>query len=166
MKRKTILVLLVSVLLTGLVAGCGTEQNKTDQNSDKVTLESNTYINKEDPMMIKLSFNGEEILVKTYDNPTSQDFISLLPMSLTFQDYAGTEKVSDLPRSLSTENAPAGFDPNVGDLTLYAPWGNLAIFYQDFGYSNGLISLGKIESGIEKLKAMSGSFDVLIEKVE
>ncbi len=38
---------------------------------------------------------------------------------------------------LSTEGAPAGVDPDLGDLTYYARWGNLAIFYRDSGFSEG-----------------------------
>jgi hypothetical protein len=49
------------------------------------------------------------------------------------KNYASTEKISYLARKLSTEGAPAGCDPDVGDITYYAPWGNLAIFYKDFG---------------------------------
>jgi hypothetical protein len=100
------------------------------------------------------------------DNPTSKDFLSLLPLSLTFEDYATTEKISYLPRVLSLEGAPSGNDPDLGDLTLYAPWGNLAIFYKDRGYANGLIILGHIESGIEKLANMNGNFTVSVEKID
>ncbi|MEG1031397.1 MAG: cyclophilin-like fold protein, partial [Acinetobacter sp.] len=34
-----------------------------------------------------------------------------------------------------------------GDLTYFAPWGNLAFFYKDsdVGYANGLIFLGKMD---------------------
>ena len=74
-----------------------------------------------------------------------------VPMSLTLEDYAATEKISNLPRKLSTEGAPAGSDPSIGDIAYYSPWGNLAIFYRDFRYSSGLIKLGKIDSGIEAL---------------
>jgi hypothetical protein len=88
---------------------------------------------------------------KMYDNPTSRDFLTLIPLTLEFEDYAGTEKISYLPRKLSTQDAPSGSDASVGDFTLYSPWGNLAIFYKDFGYANGLIKLGKIESGVEKI---------------
>lgn len=98
------------------------------------------------------------------DNATSRDFISLLPLSLTLSDYAGTEKVSDLPRRLSTEGAPSGSDPSVGDIALYAPWGNLAIFYKDFGYARGLIVLGRIDTGGENLSKLSG--DVKVEWME
>jgi hypothetical protein len=43
-----------------------------------------------------------------------------------FRDYAASEKISDPPRRLNTSDVPAGYDPSVGDLTLHAPWGNLA----------------------------------------
>ncbi|MDQ0618639.1 cyclophilin-like fold protein [Arthrobacter globiformis] len=70
---------------------------------------------------------------------------------LTLTDYAGTEKVSDLPASLSTTGSPAGIKPVIGDITYYAPWGNLAIFYRDFGYANGLVKPGHIDAGISLL---------------
>jgi len=40
----------------------------------------------------------------------------------------------------------------VGDIGYYAPWGNLALYYQDFGYSDGLIKLGRMDSGVQFLK--------------
>ena len=55
------------------------------------------------------------------DTPAARDFVALLPLELTLGDYARTEKVSDLPRELSTREAPAGFDPDVGAITYYAP---------------------------------------------
>ncbi|WP_397386955.1 cyclophilin-like fold protein [Paenibacillus sp. BIC5C1] len=65
--------------------------------------------------------------------PPNREFLSRLPLTLSFEDYNRTEKNSYLPHCLTTEEAPGGFDPSVGDLTLYAPWGNLAVFYMDFG---------------------------------
>ena len=52
---------------------------------------------------------------------------------------------------LSTTGATAGVDPSVGDIAYFAPWSNLAIYYQDFGYSTGLVRLGHIDGGIEML---------------
>ncbi len=85
------------------------------------------------------------------DTPAARDFASLLPLTITLEDYASTEKISYLPRKLTSEGAPGGYDPSVGDLTYYAPWGNLAIFCKDFGYAAGLIHLGKLDGGIEKI---------------
>lgn len=98
---------------------------------------------------IKIMIGDTTIAATLYDNPTTRDFISLLPLDLKLEDYARTEKISDLPKKLSTEDALTGSDPSVGDITYYAPWGNLAIFYKDFGYANGLIILGKIDNGVE-----------------
>lgn len=115
---------------------------------------------------IKLVFNNKEVIVKMYDNPTSKDFLSLLPMTLTFEDYAGIEKISNLQKILTKDDAPSGSKPSIGEFTYYSPCGNLAIFYRDFDFANGLIKLGKIESGIEKLAVMKGNFTVTIEKIE
>ena len=95
---------------------------------------------------------GAAVLTATLeDTPAARDFASLLPLTLTLRDYAGTEKISDLPRRLSTEGAPAGIDPSVGDITYYAPWGNLTLFYNDFTYLSGLLLLGKLDSGADVL---------------
>ncbi len=115
-------------------------------------------------MKIRLTINGKAMTATLSDNATVRDFVSLLPMTLTLEDYEATEKISYLPRKLSTAGAPAGSDPSVGDITYYAPWGNLAIFYRDFGYSKGLIQLGRIDSGIEALN-VPGSLKVTIEPV-
>jgi hypothetical protein len=100
-------------------------------------------------MKIRLRVGDKVFTATLVESETARDFISLLPLTLTLRDYAGTEKISDLPKRLSTKDAPSGSDPFVGDITYYAPWGNLAIFYRDFGYASGLVILGRIDSGIE-----------------
>ena len=114
-------------------------------------------------MQIKLRLAEAELSASLIDSETTRDFVSLLPITLTLKDYEGTEKISDLPRRLSTAEAPPGADPDVGDIAYYAPWGNLAIFYKDFGYSTGLVKLATLDAGIEKLGAMSDDFTVTIE---
>jgi len=116
-------------------------------------------------MKIRMDVEGTAITATLVDSATSRDFVSLLPLTLTFKDYAATEKVSDLPRRLSTEGAPPGSDPSIGDIAYYAPWGNLAVFYRDFGYSDGLIKLGTIDSGVDVLNR-PGPLRVTIERVE
>lgn len=88
-------------------------------------------------MKIRLTINGQSATATLDDNPTARDFLSMLPLALTLEDYASTEKIAYPPRKLSTQGAPAGIDPEIGDITYYAPWGNLALFYKDFGYSAG-----------------------------
>ena len=120
---------------------------------------------KESHMKIRLSAGNTVLTATMLDNETTRDFMSLLPLTVTFKDYAGTEKITYLPRRLSTQGAPAGTDPSVGDIAYYAPWGNIAIFYQDFGFSEGLIKLGNIASGIKELADKDVDFAVTIEPV-
>ncbi|MEX2594673.1 MAG: cyclophilin-like fold protein [Anditalea sp.] len=120
---------------------------------------------KRNSMKLKITV-GETILTATmHGHPASRDFVSLLPLNLTLTDYAGTEKVSDLPKMLSTKDAPAGYKPSAGDITFYAPWGNLALFYSDFSYSNGLILLGKLDGEMDVFKT-SGAVQVKIELIQ
>jgi len=115
-------------------------------------------------MKIKITIGPTVLTATMYDNPTSADFISLLPLTLMLQDYAATEKVSDLPRKLTTEDASAGYQPSVGDITFYAPWGNLAIFHKGFSYSGGLIMMGKIDGDMRVLK-QAGTVQATIELI-
>jgi hypothetical protein len=113
-------------------------------------------------MKIRLEVEGTAITATLLDNATARDFASLLPLTLPLQDYAAAEKISDLPRRLSTEGAPPGSDPSVGDIAYYAPWGNLALFCRDASFARGLIRLGTMDSGLDALRR-PGPLQVVIE---
>lgn len=102
-------------------------------------------------MKLQLRLGDEPIDILMDDNPTARGLVSLVPLKLDLEDYAATEKIAPLPRRLSTAEARAGYTPAAGDLAYYAPWGNLAIFHKDFRYSAGLIRLGRIEGGLQRL---------------
>jgi hypothetical protein len=114
-------------------------------------------------MKIRFTIGNEVVTATLNDSAAARDFASLLPLTLTLEDYNRTEKIAYPSRKLSTEDAPAGIDPEVGDITQYSPWSNLAIFYRDFGYSPGLVLLGKIDGGMEML-SVPGSVSVTIER--
>ena len=116
---------------------------------------------------IKLTFEGNEIYALINNSKAGDDFLSLLPLSVKAEDFNSTEKIFYLSKKLNTQNEPDGINPKAGDITYYAPWGNIAIFYKNFRYSNNLIYLGKFEntSDIEKLSNIKGNFDIRIERV-
>jgi hypothetical protein len=114
---------------------------------------------------IKITIADKVVAATLYDNATTRDFVNLLPLSVEMKDYNSTEKIFDPPKKLSTDGAPSGTDPDIGDITYYAPWGNVAIFYKDFGYSNGLVKLGKIDGPMELFKT-PGSLKANIELTE
>ncbi|WP_223634002.1 cyclophilin-like fold protein [Rhodobacter sp. TJ_12] len=97
------------------------------------------------------------------DTAAGRSFAALLPLDLTLEDYHGIEKISDLPGKLDTTGAPRAYKPETGDITLYAPWGNLAIFIKPFSSSAGLVRLGAFEGTIAPLKksgALSARFEL------
>lgn len=116
-------------------------------------------------MRIQFSINGTLVTVSLADSAASRDFLTMLPLDVTLEDYAATEKIATLPAALSTLGAPEGFEPKAGDVAYYAPWGNLAIFQKDFRYSSGLVRLGQVDQGFAALLG-PGAMPVTIELEE
>lgn len=113
---------------------------------------------------IKLIINDKTYSAQLYNSPAADSLYGMLPLTLTFEDFNGIEKIAYLNDSLNIEGEPDGFQPVKGDLCLYAPWGNLSVFYQDFRYSEQLISLGHIEDGaLNEMAGMDEDFVVTIE---
>ncbi|MGN0630675.1 MAG: cyclophilin-like fold protein [Ruminococcus sp.] len=115
---------------------------------------------------LKMIIDGQELAVTLYDTPAANALYEMLPLELNFEDFNGIEKISYLSEKLSTEGEPDGCDPDVGDLCLYAPWGNLSVFYNDFRYSDSLILLGHIDSGMDIISGMSEDFAVTLEAAD
>lgn len=164
---KKIVIVVIALVMAFTFTACGSKSND-GLNMNSATGQNTIggeVVSSGSTARIKLTVSNEPVIVKMNDNPTSNDFLTLLPITVKLEDYAGTEKISYLPKKLSTQDAPSGSDPSVGDFTYYAPWGNLAIFYKDFGYSNGLIILGRVESGIDKLANISSNATITIEKM-
>lgn len=150
MKATTILALALVLLFTA--NGVGADAGGTGDSTSGVFHSSK----------VRIIFHQQEVIVELFDNPASRDFLSLLPLTLEFSDYAGVEKITYLPRRLITEGTPTPHDA-AGDFTYYAPWGNLAVFYKGFGNDGQLYVLGRIESGKEKLAAMPRTFTARVE---
>ena len=104
-------------------------------------------------MKIEFRVDGAVIALGVLeDNATARDFAALLPVSLRLADYDATEKIANLPPALTTAGAPQASTPVAGDISFYAPWGNLALFYQDGVASTGLVRLGRLATGVHALQ--------------
>ena len=116
-------------------------------------------------MRLRIEVEDTVLTATLEDTEVARDLAALLPLTLTLTDYAATEKISDLPRRLATAGVPEGATPSAGDITYYAPWGNLALFYRAFSYSPGLVKLGRIDSGLEVLRR-PGPLTTTITRIE
>ena len=168
---KKLLYMIFALALTCNLSACGghdivdppTEQPGNNNGENRETPNPSENI---ENMKLKITIGDREITATFVNNETAKDFASLLPLTVNLNDYASTEKVFDLSRKLSTTGAPAGVDPEPGDITYYSPWGNIAIFYRDFGYSNGLVKIARIDSGIEVLQVPGSINNVKFELIE
>ena len=113
-------------------------------------------------MKINLTLEGKTLAGTLHDTPAARDFASMLPLTLTLEDYANAEKISYLPRKLTTNGTSAGTGGSAGAIAYYAPWGNLALFYRDFRPAEGLFVLGKFDGGVDAL-SVPGKLTVTIE---
>ncbi|MBM7439306.1 cyclophilin-like fold protein [Streptomyces sp. HB132] len=112
-------------------------------------------------MDIRVTLDGQPVDATLNGSPAARDLASLLPLTLDLQDFHGTERIADPPRKLATQDAPEPQAPRTGDLTYYAPWGNLAIFYKDGpSASADLLVLGHIDAEADQL---SGAERITIE---
>ena len=188
-KKKVIIAIIVLVIFIGIIIGLvvynsrkqedmlgkSEEQNVNNQNLLTNSVENNNEIMEQNTKgdeetlenaRIKLTVNGnEEIFVNLDDNQASRDFLEMLPLTLTFEDFNSTEKIATLPNELSTEGQPSGYIPKTGDFAYYAPWGNISVFYKDFRYSESLYKLGTIESGAEIFENLDNDFKITIERI-
>ena len=144
------------------ITSAETAINEWLDNLGFVVAETNSESVKE--RKLRMIVDGQEISITLYDTPAANALYDMLPLDLNFEDFNGIEKISYLSQELPTEGEPDGCDPDVGDLCLYAPWGNLSIFYQDFRYSDSLIMLGHIDSGMNVISEMEENTSTVLEK--
>ena len=86
-------------------------------------------------------------------------------LEVTLNDYNNTtEKIFYPDPALTTEGVTCGCAPTPGDITIYAPWGNVAIFCKNWPHSDDLIKIGRIDGdGIEALN-IGGDIAVKFER--
>jgi hypothetical protein len=90
------------------------------------------------------------------DNPTVRDMLSLLPVTMTLEEFNGREKIGYFSRKLATEESP-GSDPENGDLIYFVPWGNIGFYYNTsgIGYSDQTIHIGTYDATLEQLEQLT-----------
>ncbi|MFD3701978.1 cyclophilin-like fold protein [Nocardia sp. NPDC058658] len=110
---------------------------------------------------------GEQTLTATvWETPTGAALLDQLPLTLTFADLNGVEKVAPLPRRLTMDQMPAGADAEIGDLGYYAPTGDLVLYYGEVGFWNGIARIGRIDGDLSIIADRSEDFVGVVERTE
>lgn len=112
-------------------------------------------------MQVGFKINDRTYVQELPDSEAAQSFAAALPVTLTFEDYAATERIAYLPQKLKV-SSNVSHTPKRRDITYYVPWGNLAIFTKDFRHSSGLMYIGTLDEEVLKAIEESGDSPVTI----
>jgi len=135
------------------------------ENRVKNEIQRDTLANKK-AMKLKITSGDKVVMAILYENPTTRGFIGQLPLTVDMEDFAGKEKIFYPPNKLSSTERKAVSDPKIGDINVYAPWGNIAIFYGSYSGSRDLIRIGRITEGIDVINVTGTVKNVYFELVE
>lgn len=108
--------------------------------------------------LVRFAAGSDSVNVRIgVDSPATRDFLSMLPLTLTLEEFNGREKIADLPRELDHTGSP-GSDPEDGDLIYFVPWGNIGFYYNTdgIGYSDQTLHLGTYDATEEELTHFEG----------
>lgn len=161
---KKLLAIFVMVVQILTLSAC----DETDNHVMKEPNEENNAAADDDKtsesMNIKIIVGDKILTAEMEDNAAGRDFISRLPLDVTLNDFNNTtEKIFYPEPELKVQGVKRGCSPVPGDITIYVPWGNVAIFCKSWSFSNDLIKIGHInDDGISSL-AVSGDVPVRIE---
>lgn len=114
---------------------------------------------------VNITVGSRTVTATMEDNSAARDFMSRLPLEVTLNDYNDmTEKIFYPDPALNTEGAARGCAPEPGDITVYAPWGNVAIFCKSWPHSDDLIKIGRIDGDGAEALSVAGDVPVRFER--
>lgn len=113
-------------------------------------------------MQIKISSQGHIATFQLYDTLAARQFYKQLPLQLELSNFRDAQWMFYPPKKLNVTNSEAYHDGKRGELSYYAPWGDVFMLYKDFYAGDEMHRLGVALSGMDNIEPMSGS--VFIEK--
>lgn len=138
-------------------------QNQNDQDSDAASEsepeETPAASEEESSSQITVVSNGGSTVFELNESPAAEALYNQLPLTIEVEDYSTNEKIFYPPEDLDTSDTPLA-DAGAGTLAYYEPWGDVVMFYDDFGAAVGLYELGRAVSGEELIESMSGTLEI------
>lgn len=111
---------------------------------------------------IKITVESDILKATLEDNPTSNDLISKLPLTLTLKDLYRREKyINNLELAVNQSNTKHF---SRGDISYYLPNDALVFYYQgEQELLNGLVKLGEVTEGVEFLEKYPENVEIILE---
>ena len=162
---KKLLTLATLCFAVFVCVGCGAsspQAKNTPATSSNAQETVATPTAEEDATTITITNNGHKMTFALNNSPASKTLLSQLPMTVEVKDFCDNEKLF-YPKEKLSKEAPTALAKR-GTLACFLPWGNLTIFYKEYGddTDSDLVELGHITSGEEYIDGLSG--ELTLEK--
>ncbi len=135
-----------TIIALGALAGCATSAPISTPPAVTTTHSATPTTESESMTAITIEFDGREVHGTLADNATARSLLAHLPLTLSFSDYGGQEKIASLPQSLSTDGAAAASDAPARTIGYYVPNQSLVLYYDDVGRFNGIVPIGTYDT--------------------
>lgn len=112
---------------------------------------------------IVIEIAGRKITGELDHSATSLSLLAQLPLTLSFSDYGGQEKVARIPAPLDLRSAPSGSDAAPLTIGYYVPDQRLILYYDDVGYFDGIVPIGTYED-ISAVTGLSSDFTATLRQ--
>jgi hypothetical protein len=161
-KWNSLLFVSLSLLLLLGCSRLGVEENGPEveqENTAQSKEEDSTYMEK---TFLVITFEDEQLKATIEDNATTRDFIQQLPMTVTMKDLYNQEKYVEI-RGLTVKGSNISHYSK-GDISYWTPGEAFVIYYKGNEEPlNGLVKIGEILGGVEKLENYPGDIEVTID---
>lgn len=107
-------------------------------------------------MQVKITSSGHSASFRLYDTAAAKEFYDQLPLSLDLKNFKDAQWMFYPPEKLNVTDREAYHNGKKGELSYYAPWGDVFMLYKDFHAGDKMHRLGINLTGIEEIEKMSG----------
>jgi len=105
---------------------------------------------------VKITSQGQTAIFRLYDTAAAKGFYEQLPLELELTNFRNAQWMFYPPERLGVTEREAYHDGKKGELSYYAPWGDVFMLYQDFYAGDEMHRLGIGVAGIDQIADMSG----------
>ena len=107
-------------------------------------------------MQVKITSQGHTAIFQLYDTEAARELYMQLPLGLELSNFCDAQLMFYPPEKLNVTKREAYHDGKKGELSYYAPWGDVFMLYKDFYAGDNMHRLGIGIAGIDQIANMSG----------
>lgn len=108
-------------------------------------------------LKVEIVSQGKKATFQLYETTAAREFYEQLPLELDLSNFRDAQWMFYPPEKLNVKASEAYHDGKKGELSYYAPWGDVFMLYKDFYAGDEMHRLGVGISGVDAIAAMSGN---------